>query len=64
MDNLNEVLAFVDERLEENDCPMRIQIQIDIAVEEIFVNIASYAYDPGDGDATISCEVSLRIPLR
>ena len=58
VDNLNEVLAFVDEKLEENDCPMKVQMQIDVAVEEIFVNIASYAYNPEIGPATISCEVS------
>jgi len=58
VDNLNEVLAFVDEKLEANDCPMKVQMQIDVAVEEIFVNIASYAYNPEIGPATISCEVS------
>ncbi|MBR1523009.1 MAG: ATP-binding protein [Lachnospiraceae bacterium] len=58
VDNLNEVLAFIDEKLEANNCPMKIQTQIDIAVEEIFVNIASYAYTPDTGLATISAEVS------
>ena len=32
---------------------MRVQTQICVAVEEIFVNIASYAYAPGEGDAWI-----------
>lgn len=32
---------------------MRVQMQIDIAVEEIFVNIASYAYTPEIGKAEI-----------
>ncbi len=58
LDNLDEVLAFVDQRLEENDCPMKVQTQIDIAVEEIFVNIASYAYSPEKGNAEIGVEVS------
>ena len=58
LDNLDEVLAFVDQRLEENECPMKVQTQIDIAVEEIFVNIASYAYSPGKGNAEIGVEVS------
>ncbi|MBO5551128.1 MAG: ATP-binding protein [Lachnospiraceae bacterium] len=58
VENLNEVLAFVDEKLEENDCPMKVQMQIDVAVEEIFVNIASYAYNPTTGPATISAVVS------
>jgi anti-sigma regulatory factor (Ser/Thr protein kinase) len=32
---------------------MKAQMQIDVAVEEIFVNIASYAYAPDVGNATI-----------
>ena len=51
--NLDKVLAFVDERLEALDCPMKVQMQIDVAVEEIFVNIASYAYGPETGQAEI-----------
>ena len=56
-DNLDQVLAFVDEQLEENDCPMKVQMQIDLAVEEIFVNIANYAYDPETGPATVRVDV-------
>ncbi len=54
---LDEVLAFVDEFLEENDCLPKEQIRIDVAVEEIFVNIASYAYEGTDGAAEITCEM-------
>ena len=57
IENLEQVIAFVDEELEKNDCSMKTQIQIDVAVEEIFVNIASYAYQPGEGDATIIVDV-------
>lgn len=56
-DNLPQVLAFVDGELEAADCPMKIQMQIDIAVEEIFVNIANYAYAPEVGTATVRVEV-------
>ena len=56
LDRLDEVLAFVDASLEEMDCPMKTQMQINIAVEELFVNIAHYAYTPGVGDATIRTE--------
>ena len=58
VENLDEVLAFIDERLEEAGCPMKIQTQLDIAVEEIYVNIASYAYVPGSGNAEIGIEIS------
>ena len=55
-ENLPQVLAFVDEQLEAANCPMKIQIQIDIAVEEIFVNIAHYAYAPETGKAMVRIE--------
>ncbi len=53
LENLEQVLAFVDERLEAAGCPMKTQMQIDVAVEEMFVNIAQYAYAPGTGEAVI-----------
>ena len=56
-ENLNDVQAFVEERLEAAACPMRAQMQINLAVEEIFINIASYAYSPGQGRATVRVEV-------
>lgn len=57
VENLQTVLDFVDELLEEIGCPMKARMQLDIAVEEIFVNIASYAYQPGTGQATIQLEL-------
>ena len=58
LDNLNQVLAFLDEWLEEHECPMKAQMQIDIAVEEMYVNIAHYAYTPNVGQATIRLDAS------
>lgn len=52
--NLDQVLAFVDGQLETMDCSMKVQMQIDVAVEEIYVNIANYAYAPETGKAYIS----------
>ena len=51
--NLDTVLAFVDEQLEEMECPPKNQMQIELAVEEIFVNIANYAYQPETGNVTV-----------
>ncbi len=56
--NLPKVLAFVDEILERTDCSIPIQMQIDVAVEEVFVNIANYAYSPQTGPATIQIEIT------
>ncbi len=50
---LDEVTDFVNAELEALGCPMKTLMQIDLAVEEIFVNIASYAYGPDGGDAVI-----------
>ena len=51
---LSEVIDFFDSYLEEVDCPMKAVMQIDLAVEEIFVNIANYAYGDETGFADIS----------
>ncbi|MBQ3578230.1 MAG: ATP-binding protein [Firmicutes bacterium] len=61
--NLDVVNGFVLGKLEERGCPQRIQLQVRLAVEEIFVNISSYAYDPEVGPAEVHCEV-LEDPLR
>ena len=50
---LPEVLGFIDSFLESVDCPPKAQMQIDTSVEEIFVNIAIYAYPEGMGTADI-----------
>lgn len=57
-EKLPEVLAFVEEQLEEAGCPMKAQMQISVATEEVYVNIASYAYAPGSGMATIRLELT------
>jgi anti-sigma regulatory factor (Ser/Thr protein kinase) len=56
-ENLDTVIDFVNEHLEGVECPMKIQMQIDVAVEEIFVNIANYAYGTGEGPATVRINV-------
>ena len=61
VENLPTVLALVDEQLESVDCPMKIQMQIDVAVEEIFVNIAHYAYNPEVGNAMVRVVPSVDI---
>ena len=55
-ENLLEVAAFVEGYLEQLDCPMKAMMQINIAVEEIYINIASYAYGDKPGMAEIEIE--------
>ena len=50
---LSDVLGFVDTTLEEHECPMKIQTAICVAIEEVFVNVAHYAYGEGEGDMTL-----------
>lgn len=64
LDSLNDVLAFVDGEMERAGCSMKLMTQVDMAVEEIFVNIAHYAYPPDQtGWALIRCQVE-QDPLR
>ena len=58
LDNLEVVQNFVNEELENQGCSMKVMMQIEIAVEEIYVNIVHYAYNPQVGKATIRCEVT------
>ena len=54
VDALSDVLGFVDEALEGYECPMKLQTAICVAIEEVFVNVAHYAYGEGEGDMTLS----------
>ena len=53
IESLNDVLGFVEETLEGFKCPMKIQTSICIAIEEVFVNVAHYAYPGSIGDMTL-----------
>lgn len=55
-ENVEKVSTFINEFLEENDCPMKVQVHIDIAVDEIFSNVAFYAYENG-GDITVQISI-------
>ena len=61
-DNIDTVIEFVDAQLEEYGCGMKEQMQIDVAIDELFSNIAHYAYHPETGYATVRVEV-LQEPL-
>lgn len=53
INNVEKVTNLVNEELELNECPVKAQMQIDIAIDELFSNIAYYAYGDQTGDATI-----------
>ena len=56
VEQLHEVQGFLDSFLESLDCPPKAQMQLDLVIEELFVNIASYAYP--DKDGTVEIELS------
>ena len=60
MDTVHE---FVERNLEECGCPQKAMFQVRLALEELFVNIASYAYQPGKGEAEVRFE-ALENPQR
>lgn len=56
-ENISKVTEFVETKLEEYDCSVKALMQINIAIDELFGNIANYAYNPGVGEATVRVEV-------
>lgn len=54
---LEMVNAFIQEKLESINCPKRAKMQMMLAVEEIFVNISSYAYHPEVGQAEVGVDI-------
>ena len=58
LERLPELTSFLEEELEEAGCPLRTRMQISVAAEEIFVNIASYAYLSRTGAATVRLAIS------
>ena len=57
VENIETVTAFVAEELEKLNCPMKAETQITIAIDELFGNIARYAYFPEIGQATVRFDV-------
>ena len=57
VENIEVVTDFVNQELEELACPMKALMQINIAIDELFSNIAHYSYNPEIGQATVRVEV-------
>ena len=52
-ESLSDVLGFVEQTLEGFLCPMKVQTAVCVAIEEVFVNVAHYAYPEGEGEMTL-----------
>ena len=57
VENIETVTNFIIEELEKLNCPIKAQTQISIAIDELFGNIAKYAYTPDVGNAEVRLEV-------
>ena len=66
IENIETVIDFVNGQLEEIKCPLKAQMQIDIAIDELFGNIAHYAYNPetGGNGGSDSCRYHIHRPRR
>lgn len=58
--SLDEVTAFFEDALADEGCPHKMIMQVIMCVEEIFVNVASYAYNAGQGGL---CRLSLTVDV-
>jgi len=57
IENVEVVTNFINEELDKLNCEQKAKAQIDIAIDELFSNIANYAYNPEIGEATVRFEV-------
>jgi len=65
MENTGKAMDFVDSELIRHDFPAGLKPEILIAVEEVFLNIALYAYKPEeDGDVKLSVSVNGKAVIR
>ena len=53
IENIEKVTDFVNEELEKTGCPLKTQMQIDVALDEILSNIAHYAYEEEKGQMRV-----------
>ena len=58
VENVEVVTAFVKEELKLLNCSSKVLMQIEVAIDELFSNIAYYAYENSKGKATVRVEIS------
>lgn len=47
-DNLSNIITILNENLEKYNISLKSKMQLELAIEEIFVNIVNYAYEDED----------------
>ena len=56
LENQEIVIQFIDNLLENSGCIIKAKLQIDVAIDELFSNVAYYAYAPDTGKVTVDYE--------
>ena len=56
-ENIDLVTGHISKSLKGSGCPDKVRDQINIAADEIFSNIANYAYSPGEGEAAVNVKL-------
>ena len=56
IENIPKVLSFLEEELDKLQCNLATKTKINVAVDEVFSNIANYAYEFGNGKATVKLD--------
>ena len=55
-ENISKVMEFVEAEEERLSCPMAVTAKINVAIDELFCNIASYAYPDSKGQVGVVVE--------
>lgn len=55
---LSDILGFVEDTLDSICCPIKTKMALCVAIEEVFVNVARYAYGGNDGDVKLAIDLS------
>src|SRR5574344_2775698 len=62
-ENVDKVMDFIFSQIAGYDISPKTKMAIELSVDELFVNIASYAYNPEPGKATIRVEMDKDAPI-
>ncbi len=57
IENLQEVMDFLGDQLDSVDYVMKARLQLELSIEEAYVNIVNYAYGSEEGEVIICCNV-------
>ena len=63
IENLQKVMDFLDDHLNSVDYVLKARLQLELSIEEVYVNIVNYAYGSEEGEIIICCNVS-QSPLK